>query len=110
MKALAASIIVACLGISGCGLVRQGNSALAEATDASLAQSLHQGETTEAQVMDLYGEPQNKAVDPQGHEQWDYFYNQAGLPFVGGGEAKHLQLIFSGKGKLMHYSLTERKQ
>lgn len=63
------------LVLAGC--VSTGNLALKEENTTTLQQKIVKGQTTKAEVITMFGEPQSRSIDNTGIETWIYSYGQS---------------------------------
>ena len=86
--------------------------------DESKITDIKKGETTEADLVKLFGPPESRSSDSDGHTHLDWSYmesrmkGQSFIPyagaFMGGSDSKHkmLMVTLGADGKVTHYNLT----
>ena len=104
-------VAIACVPAAGC--VSAGNSSIAEATTASVSSELVKGQTTQAQVRRIYGDPIKTSFSSNGRETWEYEFSRLQskptnfIPYVNlvhsGAEGhKKSLVIFFDTNKVVH--------
>jgi outer membrane protein assembly factor BamE (lipoprotein component of BamABCDE complex) len=98
-----------------------GNESIAEATGESVAQSLHKGRTTQAEVRKLYGDPMKTSFRSNGFESWEYEFVRMQsrptnfIPYVNlvhsgaDGEKKSLVIFFDRSKVVQDYTMSASK-
>lgn len=111
MRVLAVAALT--LLISGCASV--GNSKLADQSDATIAEQITIGATTQSDIIKTLGSPSSRFFDANGNEQWMYMHSRASadainfVPFAPlfgtstSGETKQLTIIFDENGIVKNY-------
>lgn len=99
-----------------------GNQTLAKKSQADLKKELVKGKTTKAQVVEMYGKPEQTSFEDNGDEVILYSYSEGDfdatnlVPIVGTYIAKdevrmkYIYIIFNKKGILKNYTITEMAQ
>jgi outer membrane protein assembly factor BamE (lipoprotein component of BamABCDE complex) len=115
---LIVSLLVSC-ALTGC--VSVGNDSIAEATNASVAASLHKGRTTQAEVRKLYGDPIKTSFNSAGAESWEYEFTRMQsrptnfIPYVNlvhsgaDGEKKSLVIYFDRNKVVQDFTMSNSK-
>lgn len=67
-------VIVLATTLAGCSSV--GNGRIAHQTTQSVSQNLVRGQTTQAQVRTLYGDPMKISFTSRGNQIWEYEYTR----------------------------------
>jgi hypothetical protein len=98
-----------------------GNESIADATGESVAQSLHKGRTTQAEVRKLYGDPMKTSFKSNGFESWEYEFVRMQsrptnfIPYVNlvhsgaDGEKKSLVIFFDRSKVVQDYTMSASK-
>ncbi|MCC4288523.1 outer membrane protein assembly factor BamE domain-containing protein [Vreelandella aquamarina] len=99
--------------LAGCASV--GNSRLADQNDATIAEQITIGTTTQSEIIQALGSPSSRFLDANGNEQWMYLHSRASadainfVPFAPlfgtstSGETKQLTVIFDDEGVVENY-------
>ncbi|WP_342594521.1 hypothetical protein AAGT95_16675 [Salinicola lusitanus] len=116
MKKTFIAIAVAGL-LAGCA--SYGNQKLGDETEATVSSKIHEDETTQADLLNMLGNPTDKSFREDGKEEWTYVYSDASadavnfIPFVGlfgtstSGTLKKLNVIFNEDDTVWRYAMTE---
>lgn len=119
LKLLASAVVL--LLFVGC-TSHYGNQTLAKKSPADLKKELVKGKTTKAQVVEMYGKPEQTSFEDNGDEVILYSYSEGDfdatnlVPVVGTYIAKdevrmkYIYIIFNKKGILKNYTITEMAQ
>lgn len=111
-------VLVAVAGVAS-GCVSTGNQTLSNETEASVGAKLTEGQTTKAQVQQMFGSPSDTSFTSNAEEIWTYSLTDMQLgvenfiPYVGmlGGTAsgteKRLVILFGQNDVVRRYTMTE---
>ena len=111
-------LILSCL-LSACA--GSGNDSIADATGKSVAASLQKGNTTQAEVRKLYGDPIRTSFKSNGFESWEYEFTRMQsrptnfIPYVNlvhsgaDGEKKSLVIFFDKRKVVQDYTMSTSK-
>ena len=105
--------------LSGCA-VQSGNQALAKQSRKDLCSSLVKGKTTEEEILNMFGEPDDTDILEDGRVKWTYVHVRSALntasyiPVVnwftkGTNDTKRKLKIVLKDGVLQHYSFSTAK-
>ncbi|QDC11316.1 outer membrane protein assembly factor BamE [Oceanicola sp. D3] len=115
IRLLCAALLAAAL--SACS--SSGNMSMKNQTETSVAQMMHPGTTSQIQVQNMLGAPQQKSFTAAGTEIWIYNYERLrphAVSFIPGvrmfgrvrkGYQKSLTVLFDEAGMVQKYAMTE---
>ena len=113
MKTIVNLLLIATVTVLIIGCSSTGNN-----FDESKVSKIKKGETTEAELMQLFGQPQNRAVNSEGWTTLMWMYSEGRVkgesfipyagPFIGGTKSAHKMLTVSlgADGKVATFSST----
>ncbi|SIO16451.1 outer membrane protein assembly factor BamE domain-containing protein [Vannielia litorea] len=115
LRSLLVSILA--LGLAACS--SSGNQVMKNQTEASVAQMMHPGMTSQVQVQNMLGAPQEKSFTAAGTEIWTYSHERLrphAVSYIPGvrmfgrvrkGKQKQLTVLFDEAGMVQKYAMTE---
>lgn len=116
-KAIAITLVSASLA----ACASYGNVALKQETSATIAQKIVKGQTTQAQVREMFGSPSSADFTDSGNQIWRYSFAQStamGRNFIpyanmfssgANIESKELVVFFDKNGVVQNYSMEASK-
>jgi hypothetical protein len=113
------SVLWVSLAAAGCASV--GNERIADATQESVSAQLVKGQTTQADVRKLYGDPLKTSFTDSGNESWEYEFSRLEpkptnfIPYVNlihsgaEGDKKSIVILFNKSKIVQQYTVSNSK-
>lgn len=96
--------IVLILSLAGC--MSRGSEQISNETMATVSAKVVKGQTTQAQIRQMYGEPTMVTPSPDGGEAWNYSYSHAGF----GVSTKQVLFVFDKNGVVQNFTVNAFQQ